>query len=282
MSQTVSIPLPSRDTVAGTVWHAADAGLAVVVHPATATPARFYNGLGEWLAAQGCSVLTYDYRGAGASGPARQHRTVRMRDWMSVDVPAATHFANETFGDLPLVAVGHSIGGHALALGHGVDPLTAFAMISSHAGVTSRIPDRSERRRVGAFFALAPPVSRLLGVAPGRAAGFGEDFPAAALQEWAPWTRLPGYFFDDPSMNAHERAARVQVPVLAVGASDDAWATPAQIEAITDHLVSTTVTRRTYTPTDLDTHRIGHHGLMRRGVGEPFWKDLLAWFRERL
>lgn len=269
--------------VAATVWHPqGPARAVVVVHPATATPQTFYRAFAEFLADRGLVTLTYDYRGTGRSGAPREHRRVRMRDWMEQDVPAVAGWVRRTFPELPTFAVGHSVGGHALALGCGIEGVTALTLVSSHAGVTAQIPDRGERLRVRAFFAVAPTLSRLLGHAPARLAGFGEDLPRDVVREWAPWTRRPGYFFDDPTMDAARRAGLVHQRVLAVGASDDPWATPAQIEAITDHLTGCRVERRTVAPQDLGVQRVGHHGLLRRGVGEPFWADLVRWWEGQL
>lgn len=269
--------------VAATVWRPQGPARGVVaVHPATATPQTFYRAFAGFLADSGLAAVTYDYRGTGRSGTPREHPRLRMRDWMEQDVPAVADWVRHAFPELPSFAVGHSVGGHALALGCGIEGVSAFALVSSHAGVTAQIPDRAERLRVRAFFAVAPTLGRLLGYAPSRLAGFGEDLPREVVREWAPWTRRPGYFFDDATMDAARRTARVHRPVLAVGAADDPWATPAQIEAITDHLTGSPVERRTVTPQELGVERVGHHGLLRRGVGEPFWADLVRWWGDQV
>jgi predicted alpha/beta hydrolase len=276
----VQIPVGEGQQVVGGLWlPEGDVRGVVVVHSATATPQRFYRSFAAFLAGHGFATVTYDYRGLGRSGDPREHRSVRMRDWMAQDVPAVAAWARERFPGVPHFAVGHSVGGHALALGYGTEGLAGFVMVSSHAGVTAAIDDRSERFRVGMFFALAPALSKVLGYAPSRLAGFGEDIPAGVVQDWAPWTRRPDYFFEDPTMLAAERMRRVRLPVLAIGAGDDPWATAAQIDTITDRLVSTAVERRTYAPGDLGAERIGHHGLLRRGVGDPVWTELVEWFR---
>ncbi|MBL0888829.1 alpha/beta hydrolase family protein [Myceligenerans indicum] len=273
------VPVAAGGNVAVEMWlPEGEARAAVVVHPATATPQRFYRSCATFLAGHGVAAVTYDYRGTGRSGLPREHRSVRMRDWMAQDVPAVAAWTRDRLPRVPHFAVGHSVGGHALALGFGTGGLTAFATVSSHAGVTAAIEDRGERARVGMFFTLAPALSRVLGYAPSRLAGFGEDIPAGVVRDWAPWTRRPDYFFEDPTMQAAERMSRVRLPVLALGAGDDPWATPAQIDAITDRLVSAAVTRRTYEPGDLGVNRVGHHGLLRRGVGEPAWTEIVEWF----
>jgi predicted alpha/beta hydrolase len=121
----------------------------------------------------------------------------------------------------------------------------------------------------------------VLGYVPGRRLSLGEDMPSAAMLEWSRWTTMPHYFFDDPTMHAAADAARVTGDVLAVGFTDDPWATPAQIDAITDRLTSATVERRTWSPADGDVDQIGHLGFFRRGLRDTLWPELLAWLDAR-
>mgnify|MGYP001118260779 CR=1 FL=1 len=279
-SRDVRIPLPTGETIQAVVAEPDGPSSAVVViHPATATPQGYYRRFAQFLTEQGVAVVTYDYRGTGRSGAPKEHRGVRMRDWMSTEVPAVAAWARGEHPSLPQHAVGHSVGGHALALGWGTQHLTSFATVASHAGVTATIPRPAERRRIGAFFAVAPAMSRVLGYAPARRAGFGEDFPSAALVDWAAWTRRPGYFYDDPSMDAAARAASVRLPVLGIGASDDDWATPQQIDAILDRMSAARVERWTLTPQELGVDRLGHHGMFRKEPGRILWPRLHGWLR---
>ncbi|MEN5072316.1 alpha/beta hydrolase [Isoptericola cucumis] len=284
-SDELRIQIPAGGQVVGTVRRPADGAPrgVVVVHPATAVPERLYTSFAEFLATHGYAAVTYDYRGTGRSGGPREHRGLRMRDWMGDDVPAVAAWVRPRFGDVPQLAVGHSIGGHALALGHGSRGLAGFATIASHAGVTAAIPDRAERARVGLILrVVGPATARVLGYVPGRRMGLGEDMTAAAMLEWSRWSRLPGYFFDDPTMGAAADAARVTGDVLAVGFTDDPWATPGQIDAITDHLTSARVERRTWSPADGGVATIGHTGFFRRGLRESLWPELLAWLDARV
>ncbi|MCT1801247.1 alpha/beta fold hydrolase [Kocuria carniphila] len=278
-TEQLQIPVVGDSSVTGTLWLSLDEpSAALTIHPATATPERFYRGLAEYFAARGYAVVTYDFRGTGRSGKPKDHPELRMRDWMAQDVPAVASWVRSRFGDLPQVAIGHSVGAHALALDYGTEGLAGFVTISSHAGVTSTVRGTAERRRVAAVLHVAGPVlCRVFGYMPGRRAGLGEDMPSGAMLEWGKWARKPHYFFDDPSMDAAARTARVSVPVLAVGASDDPWATPEQIEEITDRLTGTTVERRTFTPGELGVSSLGHHGLVRRSTGRNAWPALERW-----
>lgn len=282
LHEQLRIPVPSRygpSEIDGHVLHPAGTPLAVLtIHPATATPERFYFSFAEAAAARGFIVLTYGLRGVGDRAEARAHRRVRMRDWMAEDMPAAAQWAATAFPDLPHVAMGHSIGGHALVQGYGGEALAGIVTVASHRASTRDIVSRSERLRVGlGLGGLGTLATRVLGYMPGRALGLGEDIPQAALFEWTRWLRLPEYFFDDPTLGAGARVARLATPVFAVGASDDPWADPVQIDELVDRLRLAPVTRRTFTPTELGVERIGHHGLLRRSLGQAAWPEILDW-----
>lgn len=283
-TEHATIAVGAGGTISGTLHFPLEGvpRAAVAVHPATAVPQRLYNGFAQYLAAEGFAVLSYDYRGTGESGKARDNRGLRMRDWMDDDVPAAAAWLRKRFPELPHVAVGHSLGGHALALGNGGADLRGFITVASHAGVSRSIPDRAERARVELILrVLGPGAARVLGYVPGRRMGLGEDMPAAAMLEWSKWSRTPGYFFDDPTMHARERTARVRTSVLCIGLDDDPWATPAQIGVIARQLVNAKVETRTYSPADAGVGAIGHMGYFRRGPGAVLWPDAAAWLAAR-
>ncbi|MCC3275329.1 alpha/beta fold hydrolase [Arthrobacter sp. zg-Y20] len=282
-SERISIPVAAGGTIAGTLrLPDGEPRAAVVIHPATAVAERLYTGFSEYLAENGLAVLTYDYRGTGASGSPKANRRLRMRDWMDQDVPAAAAWMRERFPDLPHVAVGHSLGAHAMALNNGLEDLHGFVGVASHAGVTKAIEDRKERFRVGLILSfLGPLTGKLLGAVPGKKLGLGEDMPGGAMLEWSGWSKKPNYFFDDPSMDAAQRTAQVKTDALVIGFTDDPWATPRQINVIFSHLVNASVERRTYAPADVGVPAVGHMGFFRRGMREKLWPEVLTWLTDK-
>ncbi|WP_353987488.1 alpha/beta hydrolase family protein [Ruicaihuangia caeni] len=280
--ERVSIPVIGAGAVAATLRLPAEPAVAAVtIHPATAVGAWLYTSFAEYLVGHGFAVLTYDYRGTGASGTPRANRGLKMRDWMYQDVPAVAAWMAERLPQIPHFAVGHSVGGQALALNNGTKGLQGFVSIASHAGVTRAIEDRKERLRVGLILrVVGPAFSVAMGMVPGRRLGIGEDIPGAVMLEWSKWSRLPFYFFDDPSLGAAESAAKVNTDVLAIGFTDDLWATPRQIDALFSRLPSASLERRTYSPEDGGVPAIGHLGFFRR-AGKALWPPVLEWLEAR-
>ncbi|GAA4600659.1 putative alpha/beta hydrolase [Actinoplanes octamycinicus] len=277
-NETVRIPVATGGAITATLFSPDAPAAVLVLHPATATPQRFYAAFADYLADHGIATVTYDYRGTGQSGHPRDHRDVGMRDWIGVDAPAVAAWARDRFPGLPRLALGHSLGGHVIALGAAGTDLAASVIVASHVAAIRTIPSRMERFRVRLLLHLLGPLAgRFYGYVPARRLGLGEDLPSAAMAEWGGWTRMDNYFFDDPSMRARDRAATLTGPVLAVGTSDDPWSTPGQMDALTTYLTGAEVERRTFTPAAAGVPMIGHHGLLRRTVRDAVWPELVAW-----
>ncbi|WP_256122102.1 serine aminopeptidase domain-containing protein, partial [Burkholderia sp. A2] len=145
----------------GTLWSPdATPRALVLIHPATAVPERLYAGFARFLTERGFAALTYDYRGIGASRPARLGALrARMRDWMELDVGAATAWARHTHEGLPLLAVGHSVGGHAIGLSAATAHLHAAVLVAAHAGSTRLIAQAAERVKVRLILRVLGPLT---------------------------------------------------------------------------------------------------------------------------
>ncbi|RCJ88575.1 alpha/beta fold hydrolase, partial [Klebsiella pneumoniae] len=113
--EPVIIPVSQGGFVAATLWQRHKAKALVIVHPATAVVQGFYKGFAEYLYKRGFSVITYDYRGTGLSKSGRvRHNKNTMSDWIEQDVGCITAWAKARAPGLTLLAIGHSIGGHAV------------------------------------------------------------------------------------------------------------------------------------------------------------------------
>jgi predicted alpha/beta hydrolase len=278
--EQIFITTPDGGRIAARLYAAATPRATVLLHPATAVTQGYYEQFARWLAGLGMNVLTYDYRGIGASRQAGGLRGCRvtMSSWMIDDVGAVTRWAAERFAGLPLLAVGHSLGGHAIALSNETICLRAAVMVASHAGTSRLIRGARERLRVRFVMrVLAPLLCALFGYMPGSRIGLGEDLPASVMRQWSRWTSLPRYFFDDPWMNAEARMARQRLPLLVLGFEDDPWANQDAIGMLVAPLRNAPVERRQIAARDAGVPAIGHMGFFRKRCEAVLWPQVGDW-----
>lgn len=265
-------------------WYEPPGGSAravAVVSSAAGVPRGYYRAFAEWMAGRGYAVLTYDYRGmAGSRRGALRDERATMRDWAVLDMSAALAAAQarRATQGLPLLLVGHSFGGNAIAFARGVERADALLTVASQLGEPRLYP--GVHGVVAGFFfrAWLPSVVPLFGHLPGWALGPGaQPLPAGVALEWARWGRTRGWAYADPALQPHRSASALTVPVHLWNVSDDlTYAPPAAVDALAAQFRNAAVQRHSLRPADVGLRRLGHFGPFRREPGAPLWQRLLA------
>jgi predicted alpha/beta hydrolase len=248
-----------------------------LINSATAVPRRIYRGFAAYLTERGLAALTYDYRGIGGSRPASLRGfSARMRDWASLDATAALAHARRAYPRVPLVAVGHSFGGHAIGLVPNNSEIARALLVASQAGYW-RLFASPERYRVYLIMrCIGTPIAKILGYVPGRL-GLGVDMPGGVFLEWADWVTRRRYFFDDPTLAELANFPRYRGPLTAIGLADDPWATPEAIAVLLAGFTGTQPEFRLVHPADIGVAKIGHFGFFRPNHRETLWRPAADW-----
>jgi Predicted alpha/beta hydrolase len=263
-------------TITGTLFTGSGNGPLVLISSAAAVPRGYYSRFARHLVdMRGFrAVLTYDYRGVGGSqDKAFSPRRLRMRDWALKDMPAALDFLSAQHPGHPVVGIGQSFGGQALGLSGRAADFLRYLMIAPMSGYW-RGTDEPWKVLLSMNL-IGVPASHLIGRTP-RGIGLAESLPAGVFIEWARWCRLPGYFFDDPTLSARDTFSAVTTPILAIGMSDDPWATERAQHGLMKHYVNAPVTRRWITPEDAGAP-VGHIGFFRSRFAETLWPVATEW-----
>lgn len=261
-----------------------------VLAPATGVPQRYYQAFAQWLAARGYAVLSFDYRGMGASRAAAAGGAASMRDWIRLDLSAALAAARERAGRgpqrLPILWVGHSLGGNGLPLLQGLEHLDAAVTVGAQFGYWGLWPAGWRRTVTRVFFAHWVPLwVRLSGRLPGWALGGGETLPAAAAMDWSRWGRSAGYFTDDPVCRDWYRPQDFRGHLQLWSLADDLAFGPAPaVDALARCFgpANAKVERFHLHPHELGLQRLGHFGPFRRAVGARLWPLLLERIETRV
>lgn len=258
-----------------------DVRASVVIHGATATPRRYYDRFARWLASQGFRVLSYDYRGVGASrGATLRDDDATLRDWAERDAVAAVAYLRERFPAEPVVMVGHSFGGQSLGLSDALHAVDAAVMVGVQFGYRGHWPAPA-RLGLGAYWgAVFPAAIALYGYVPGWA-GLREDLPGGVAREWSRWCLQPGYLLDDVP-EARDRYARFVRPVLFYSFTDDTYAPLPAVKSFLSVLTGAAVTHRRMRPEDLGGLSVGHFGFFRPEHSDTLWVELRDWLDDTL
>ncbi|SEL78696.1 alpha/beta hydrolase family protein [Acinetobacter sp. DSM 11652] len=246
----------------------------IIVASATAVPQPFYRRFAEYAAERGFEVLTFDYRGVGASSPA-QLKGFKMSylDWGKLDLAGAIeYFSSDTF---PLFVTAHSYGGQALGLTPNHHQVSAMCCYGTGAGWAGYMPFK-ERFKVSVMWSIVfPPIVAVTGYLPWSKFNMGSDLPLGVYQQWRRWCKNPLYFFADPEQqDLKAQYASVKTKIYAVSALDDDWALPNSRQAFMQHYRSADMRYIDITAKQYQMPAIGHMGYFKKGA-EKIWDDML-------
>ena len=254
---------------------------AIVIACGAGIPARFYYGLARYLANRGAAVLTFDYRGIGASRVGSLRRMASgMDDWAFHDIGAALAVAGTAYPDLPLSAVAHSVGTLMLGAAPGAARLSRCVFLGAHTGYWRDYHAKWRWPLFLVWHAFMPAVTRIVGFFPGRTFRLGEDLPRQVAFDWA-GRRQPALV--RTQRDAHRfgphlhRYSEFRAETLVLSISDDAFAPPDAAERLLAMFPNLVAVRETVTPASLGRRRLGHFGFLRRGPGEHIWPRIAAW-----
>jgi predicted alpha/beta hydrolase len=251
----------------------------VVVNAATAVRRRYYDRFALFLASHGLAVVTYDYRGIGDSAPpSLRGFEATMQQWGELDQPAALAHAHALHPDVPLMVVGHSVGGQIFGLLREPPPVARVLMVAAQHNYWG-LWRFQERYVLWALWTLfMPAASRAFGYFPGSRVALGEDLPRGVALDWARWCRSPGALVQAVGGDAAERFTRYRGPLLALSFDDDTKFAPRRaVDALLGFYTNAQVEHRHLRAESLGLRHVGHFGFFRESARERGWRHALDW-----
>jgi len=250
---------------------------AIVIHGATGVPQSFYRHFAGWLATEGYTCLTYDYRDTGASATGHlKNSKATMAEWGVADQPAAQRALEKFVPDTPVWAIGHSLGGMMLPFHEGASRLSRVITVAS-GPVHLRDHPWPYRGVAAAFWwGPAPGLVRLLGYLPARWLGMGPDLPKGVYWQWRKWCTTAGFTLSDVgySLPLPDWKA-VQAPVKLIAVADDDLVPPTAVWRLMQQFPEAAKKQLVLRPAEFGLRKIGHVGAFRR-ENSSVWPKLIA------
>jgi predicted alpha/beta hydrolase len=256
-------------------------GRAAMIMAATGVPQQYYAKFAAFLAERGFAVLTFDYRGIGASEPTtRRGARVSLLEWATHDMAAAIDWIRREIHPRFLAAVGHSIGGQILAFCPAHRHLDAVVHVSVCSG-DIRFWKGSDKVLLGIVYYVYPAVARMFGYLPGARLGLGTSIPRDVFLQWCRWGR-EGVYTDERGMSLEHLYASLTGPVLCYSFTDDARYAPlAAVMHLHRSFTNASVEYRHVRPSQYGLDRIGHFGFFKPRCGEAMWEEMVRWLDTR-
>lgn len=206
-------------------------GLAVMAHSLMGRRSDFERGvegtgLVRFFVDRQWRVVVFDFRGHGESGP-RPHQGANYGydDFVVWDLPAIHAFARtRARRNLPVVLIGHSLGGHAGLAAQGVGLVAFDAVLAVGANVWLRALEASRGRWLikRASLATLLAMCRRLDRFPARALRLGSDDVArGCCEDLERFARTGEWGSADARVDYLAALARVRVPVLQMVSDGD-------------------------------------------------------------
>ncbi len=251
----------------------------VIINSATAVKRQYYRKFAEFLASQGGTAVTYDYRGIGDSGSEQVGRAfrARMRDWATKDAFSVLEWCHDAYPGRPITVVGHSFGGQCLGLLKNHDRISRVLLVGSQSAYIGNYPARRWLSMVLLWYFAVPLSTRIRGYFPARRFGLGENLPAGVAREWARWCRQRNYLLDDVGPDLPGYFDQFAAPILAYKISDDSYASGRSVDELLAWYRRAPIEVRSITPQDFGVPAIGHFGAFRETFRDTLWQELASW-----
>lgn len=250
----------------------------VLLAPATGITMRFYHSFASWLCTEGYDVLTFDFRGIGASLKGSvKHSNASIVSWGQQDLPAAIDALLSLTGQEQLLLLGHSAGGQLLGLAANHHKVAKVVAVAGSSGYV--------KGQKGSHLLLAPflfhivfPLGRFfLGYGPSKLMGMGENLPKEVARQWSDYCSKPGYILNavGKDMNVEDDFhAQIRCDITSIWANDDNIATSVTVNDFLRLYPNATTTQRELTPSHYQQKNIGHM-LMFKKSHKTVWPVVL-------
>lgn len=240
---------------------------AALVCPAMGVSQGFYHAFALWLAEQGYSTLTFDYRGVGRSrqGSLRELE-VDVVGWARLDAGAALQRILRE--GLPVLWIGHSLGGQILPFVPEIERVQRVVTVASGSGYWRENAFPLRLAVWWLWYVVVPLSMRLYGYFPGRRLKKVGDLPRGVMAQWRQWCLDPEY----AAGSFAPLYAQVKLPIRSLSFTDDEFMSERNIRSLHEHYTASKVELERYAPGQLGVKSVGHFGFFRR---PELWRLIL-------
>lgn len=253
---------------------------AILVSSGTGFPQSFYDPIARYLSGRGAAVLTYDYRGIAASRGTWPDPAIDVPDWGRLDMNAAIRFLRQRYPDLPIVHIGHSVGGHLIGFASAHREIMRHALVCCGSGTWYKHWPSRWMLELYFWWWLGPLSIARTGEVRPKGGWRGSPLPRQVFRTWRRWSHQGGYYREELANGlAPNYFGEISGPIRSWIFKDDGIGTARAAKDILDCFPNARSGIISRQPADYGLVRLGHQGCFRPGC-EAIWDEWWEWLVE--
>jgi len=253
-------------------------GIGLIINGATGVIRKYYQAYAEFLASQGFTVLTFDFRGIGDSKQARPDSPApTMLHWGERDMDAVLSFFIDRFPTLTIKGIGHSIGGQLLGVVPDNNRYDAFMGIASQHIHWKNWPMKDRPLTVLFFFGVLPLFYKLTGGLPKWVLG-AEYLPKHVARDWSRFGRKKAYIACPQGKPLRTGFHGFKGKMRLYGMADDKrFAPPKAVQELEKLFTAAQSEVKIIEPKDYQMKAIDHFGFFKKNMNKQAWHESAKW-----
>lgn len=275
------ITIAARDgfPLSATLFQPKDKSQGVIqLHTGTGIPQKLYANLASFLAEQGFTALTFDYRGVAESAPdSLKNFSAEVIDWGRKDMTGVFDWVMDNYPDQKKTIIAHSMGGQMIGLMDNHASIDQLYFIASSTGYWGDMSFPFKWQHIFFWYFLIPLHVRMYGYVNAMKVRQGENLPAGVAMQWRKWCTNSNYF--EPDYHGGALAPhffeQVTTPIESIRISDDPIANGVTVKKMLGYYKNAPIQERTIHPSDYGLHKIGHTGFFSRKM-KKLWEQVVT------
>ncbi len=208
-------------------------GKLLLINSATGVKQQVYFSFAKFMAEEGVTVITYDYRGIGLSKPEEMKGfKASMRIWGTEDLKTITTFIDENFRSYQKFCLGHSVGALILGMTESTAIFDKFIFIATQDAYVGNLKTRVAITALLGFGVAVPLTNCLLAFFPAQWFGLGESLPKGVANDWRTLILHPKSTSRLYEKIKYNYARALSQPTVVMYAQDDPWVTEKGMESL--------------------------------------------------
>jgi predicted alpha/beta hydrolase len=249
----------------------------VQIHCGTGIPQKVYSNFASFLAENGFTSLTFDYRGIAESAPrVLKDSDAKISDWGKLDMSGVFDWVLSNFPNQKKIIVAHSMGGQMIGLMDNHKKIDQLFFIASSTGYWRDMSSPYKWMPAFYWYIMIPIHTKLFGYVNAMKIKQGENLPKGVALEWRKWCTNPDYF--EPEFGKTLNPIffdQITTPIKSMQIQDDPLANKTTANKLLKYFKNAKIEVEEINPKNYGVEKIGHTGFFSRKFKKSLWTKVM-------